>query len=154
MQHRLFTLVLLGLTALTALPRTAGADGSAPFKGKFDFAILNVQRLPTGEFRIRASLKGRATILGNFEGEAVYDVNLTTGSFTGSAIKVAANGDELHETLTGNFTATGTAGDFVIVGGTGRFRRATGGGTYVTTWTNTELTTAEATFAASMEIGH
>jgi hypothetical protein len=50
--------------------------------------------------------------------------------------KVAANGDRLYECVTGQFTATGSVGSSVIMGGTGRFENATGDANFVSMWIN------------------
>jgi hypothetical protein len=142
-------LLLLALFAMAA--PTARADGPDNYKGAFDFAIVDVQPISPTEVLIHGSLKGRETLLGKFEGQVEYLVNLSTRTFTGSLSKTAANGDLLFEDLTGHFTATGSEGDFTITGGTGRFRRATGGGTYVSVWTNAAMTASHVTFHGTLK---
>lgn len=129
---RAFALTLLALAAF-CVPIQAG--NSLPYKGAFDFAVIDVE--PTndpGVVLVTGTLDGNETHLGQFTGEVQYYVDTATGALYGTLYKVAANGDELYETLTGQFIATGAVGDFVMTGGTGRFTHATGGGTYVSTW--------------------
>jgi hypothetical protein len=69
-----------------------------------------------------------------------YLVDLTTGKFSGTLVKVAANGDRLYEYVTDHFTATGSVGSSVITGGTGRFENATGEANFVSMWINAHIT--------------
>ena len=86
------------------------------------------------ELLVTGSLNGNETHLGRFTGQVQYSVNLQTGAFSGTLFKVAANGDQLYESLSGQFTATGSVGSFLMTGGTGRFENAAGSGAFVGTW--------------------
>ena len=81
---------------------------------------------------IETVVDGRGTVIGKLTGYASYDVNLLDGSFVGVLTKVAANGDEIHESFIGQFNAdfTESFGVFWINGGTGRFRHAEGVGLF------------------------
>lgn len=150
MRRRALGLSGPALLLLAAVPAAARADQPRPFKGAFDFAVTDVEFLSATEVLVTGSLAGRETVLGRFAGEVVYLVDLTTGTFTGSLYKVAANGDRLDQTVTGAFTATGSEGTFALVGGTGRFVHAAGGGTYVNAWTDPARTTGRVTFAGTI----
>jgi hypothetical protein len=150
MRRHFLRLFACALLALTAIPETARAGQSLPYRGQFDFAVVSVEPVSQTEVLVTATLAGEETHLGAFEGVVQYYVDLTTGMFVGSLYKQAANGDELYETLTGQFTATGAMGDFSMTGGTGRFLSATGGGTYVSAWTDAAMTTGHVTFSGSI----
>jgi hypothetical protein len=124
----------LTLLVLTALAGPSRAGDETPYKGAFNFAVINVTPVSDTEVLVKGSLDGNATHLGRFTGQVQYYVDLQTGKFVGTLFKVAANGDQIYESLTGQFTATGSVGSFVLTGGTGRFENATGGGTFVSTW--------------------
>jgi hypothetical protein len=77
-----------------------------------------------------ATAKGIATLTGACEWDATYCCNPTAGECVGTAKITAANGDEIHLTLTHIFNPK--TGDWTqnetIIGGTGRFEGATGSG--------------------------
>ncbi len=139
---------LLALASLAIPSSTSLADHPATFKGRFDFTTIDVQPVSATELLVRGFLAGNETLLGRFTGEVEYLVDLNTGMFAGTLTKRAANGDLLDQTLLGSFTKTGTGsvGEFTVIGGTGRFQNATGGGTFEGVWTNPSLTTAHITF--------
>ncbi|HWE38714.1 MAG TPA: hypothetical protein VG406_19355 [Isosphaeraceae bacterium] len=150
MRQRLLCLLACALPALATPPPDARADHPRPYKGAFEFATVDVQVLSPTEVLVTGSLAGKETILGRFDGLVLYIVDLSTETFSGSAVKRAADGDLLFETLTGQFTATGSEGTFVVTGGTGRFSEATGGGTFTGVWTDAAMTTAHITFNGRM----
>jgi hypothetical protein len=151
MSRHLPSLRAVTLLTLTTMPVTAHAGQSRPYTGAFDFAVLDIQPVSQTGLMITASLAGHETFLGQFKGTVVYVVDLTNGTFSGSLVKQAANGDLLYETLTGHFTATGSEGDFNLNGGTGRFLHAAGGGTYVNVWTSQDMTTGHVTFSGAID---
>ena len=151
MRRRLLCLFACALPALATQLPAARADHPRPFKGAFDFAVVDVQLLSQTEILVTGRIAGRETHLGRMEGQVVYVVDLLSGAFYGSLHKQAANGDLLYQTLSGQFTATGSEGEFVITGGTGRFRHATGGGTFTGVWTDPTMTTAHITFDGSID---
>jgi hypothetical protein len=75
-----------------------------------------------------------ATQLGKGRGPAYAILDLTSFSYVGGTTWTAANGDAVLITFAGQFVPTATPGvlenveTFEIVGGTGRFEGATGGG--------------------------
>lgn len=75
---------------------------------------------------------GRATHLGQFNVKWEFTVNLLNGAGIGSALSIAANGDERFTEWLGRRDPTGTPNVNLVVethtitGGTGRFLGATG----------------------------
>src|SRR5947209_20634461 len=123
----------LTLLALGSLPSPAQAGEFKPYKGGFDFAATMIEPLPDGDTFVRGLLDGEETSLGRFTGVVEYLVH-PDGSYEGTATKMAANGDLLFESLTGQFNATGSTGTFTLSKGTGRFKNASGGGTFHSSW--------------------
>ena len=125
--HRLALLV-----ALAAAPGVARADHDRPFNGTLTSTVTSSSVTADGLLHLEGTVAGRATVIGRLTGTFSYDLDPTTGAFTGNLSKVAANGDEIHETFTGQFNADFTAsrGEFQIVDGTGRFEGVTGGGPF------------------------
>ena len=136
------------VVALATLPSIARVDPQKPYKGRFDFAITDVTPLSNTEIQIQASVDGYETHLGHFTGDVTYNVDLVTGSFSGAITKVAANGDVLFDELNGQFAPdfSSSTGTFVIVGGTGRFLDATGGGAFASTFLDAAKTLGHVTF--------
>ncbi len=120
----LAALVVLGLAG----PVAAGQQ--VPFKGGFegvDIATPLVAPFVAAE----VTATGTATRLGKFTSTISATVNRTTGAATGTFEFVAANGDTVFGTLTGQSTLTAPGvltieETFTITGGTGRFADATG----------------------------
>jgi hypothetical protein len=127
-RHPLF----VGLVAAFAVSLASVASAVAaetPFKGKLTavetsqlvFPILSVNREATGT----------ATYLGKYTEHATFQVDVRTGSATGTATFTAANGDTLTASVVGQGTVTGPTTRsivevYTITGGTGRFAGATG----------------------------
>src|SRR5262245_14287919 len=130
------------LCSLAAVSSTARADHPATYRGQFDFTTVGVPTITGNGLLVRGTLAGNETLLGRFTGEVGYLVNPVTYAFEGTLTKTAANGDRLDETVTGQLTPAGSFGAFTITGGTGRFRSATGGGTFVGVWTDAAMTAA------------
>ncbi|HEU4934366.1 MAG TPA: hypothetical protein VFT48_19930 [Pyrinomonadaceae bacterium] len=98
----------------------------APFKGNAEGAITDVSAGPEG-VSLGGFATGHATHLGLYTREEQLLLNPVTGAFTGEIVFTAADGDQLHCTLTGNFiSATDAVGVYTITGGTGRFEEASG----------------------------
>lgn len=119
---------------LTALPAPSRAYHGRPYGGVFGLVITAIEPQESGDVVIRGVFPvGRANFLGSFAGEVEYLVH-PDGTFEGTATKVAANGDLLHEELAGLLTPTGSLGTFELTGGTGRFANVVGGGTFASRW--------------------
>jgi hypothetical protein len=127
--------VTLGL--LTLAP-AAAAKGQVPFKAR-----LSGTAAFTSPTTVEFHGGGHATHLGRIVGSGVAVLGPPTGTCPGGAAGIpnvhtetltAANGDELVIRMvdvacaTGPFTFRGT-GHWTVLGGTGRFRDATGQGT-------------------------
>src|SRR4051812_15027592 len=114
----LFALAL-ALTGLVA-PATA-AD--RPFKGQASGAIVALD--PSTGAGV-ALYTGQATHLGRFTRTESFALD-SLGVIPGTIVFTAANGDQLHVVLDGQFTSPTTAeGTYEFNGGTGRFRDAAG----------------------------
>lgn len=116
-------LAALALALTPAVPLGA-ADGpvARPFRGSAQGYITG-QIPPNGLF---LEMAGRATHLGHFTREE-YAYLGADGSVVGTITFTAADGDELWVLIDGGFvSATDVAGRYIIAGGTGRFRGATG----------------------------
>jgi hypothetical protein len=126
---RLRSIAVLVVTAAFCLPaRLDAAQGGTarPFKGSASGAVSG--SIPPNVLLVGAT--GNATHLGNFTRQEVLVLG-ADGSFTGTIVFVAANGDELHVDVSGGFTgATTAAGTYTFTGGTGRFDDATGSATF------------------------
>jgi hypothetical protein len=102
-----------------------------PFNGSLEAVEKDVVVPPN--LLVNGTGTGTANHLGRFTATFSTTVNLGTGSATGGIFKfVAANGDHLDATFTGQGTPTGQPNVASIVeiatitGGTGRFADATG----------------------------
>ena len=110
----------LTASAFPALPT------ATPFKGGGNGQIVTFVPTETG-IEITATGTGTSTHLGRFTRNEQLVLNPGTGTFTGSLVFTAANGDELWCSFTGGFTGPGIAeGTYTITGGTGRFVGASG----------------------------
>jgi hypothetical protein len=116
---------VLAVTAALVCPGSlcAGPGPVArPFKGWAE-GYITAQIPPNGLF---LEMSGGATHLGKFTREE-YAYLGADGSVTGTIVFTAASGDELWVEIDGAFTsATDVEGRYIITGGTGRFRYATG----------------------------
>ena len=113
------SVVGVGFPAFAARP--------VPFQGRADLVITGAQPLT-------ASATGKATHLGRFTRTETIIVNPANGTFTGTLVFTAANGDQLYADVAGHFTsATGdrAEGTYFFTGGTGRFRIASGQAAFV-----------------------
>jgi hypothetical protein len=141
------------LVAVAAVPGLAAPDHDRPFKGSLT-STVTAGPIPT-EFGayFEGTVAGQATVIGKFTGTFAYYLNPSTGEFAGVITKVAANGDEIHETFSGQYNAgfTGSTGQTVFTGGTGRFAGVTGGTSF--TGTVTSDTTAVLDFTGTISQG-
>lgn len=127
------TLVPLLVVALagTTLAAPAKAEKKElPFKGTVQSVETYAVTPPI--MSVTANGSGNATHLGQYTISYEVEVNLETLLGVGSAEIVAANGDILYATMSGQATPTGTTDvfnvveEFTITGGTGRFANASG----------------------------
>jgi hypothetical protein len=121
--HRL-ALLALGFLAL-ACP--GAADEPVPFRCRAGETITDVTPVGPGLLQITATVTGKGTHLGEFTGTETVVLDLADGTFTGTRVFIAANGDRLYADVEGAFTSATTAeGTFTFTGGTGRFQDASG----------------------------
>ena len=131
MLHRscVWSFALLALVAGAWSPSQLRADGdrpARPFRGSAEGMVTDV--IPPNGLIIEYT--GTATHLGRFTREERLFLN-PDGSFSGTMVFTAADGDELWLDFEGAFTSPTTAeGTYTFTGGTGRFRDATGEATF------------------------
>ena len=123
-------LLLITVLMSTTLAAPARGERELLLKGSIEAAESYAVNFPI--MSVTASGSGNASQLGRFTVSYAVEVNLVTIAGIGSAEFVAANGDSIYATGTGQATETGTPGVFDIVenytitGGTGRFAGASG----------------------------
>ena len=124
---------LIGLVAAFAVSLASVAVSAVaaetPFKGKVN-AVETVEVVPP-TLSVTRDGTGTATYLGKYTEHATFQVDVRTGSATGTATFTAANGDTLTASVVGQGTPTGPTTRsivevYTITGGTGRFAGATG----------------------------
>ena len=118
-------------TPSAALAPQAQSCAQLPFRGSYHQTETGVPQSPT-TILVTFSLEGTATHLGRYTSAGSFLVDLTSASAGGPGHMVAANGDQLFFTGSGQATPTGVPGELsitdtsTITGGTGRFEGATG----------------------------
>ena len=123
-----FGLVLAAL-CFSTLTR---ADEQVPFVGNFNPITVSATPLDATHVLLDFDVHIQATQLGKGRGPASGILDLTTLTYFGEATWAAANGDEVSITFAGQLVPTDTPGLFdnvetiEVVGGTGRFKGATG----------------------------
>ena len=132
-----FVIAALILTAALAVPATA--QNLVPFNGAMQGHEVDTPQggPPPTTLLADGSVRGIATLVGQFSYTYTLTVNLANGTATGSAQLIAANGDSMSTTIVGSSESSGTPGVLsiteinTITGGTGRFAGATGSFTTV-----------------------
>lgn len=123
--------LLIALVLVFSLAGPATAGGSVPFSGSLE-GLATITPLGPTSVAVDIDGAGNATQLGRYTVDVPHLVNPQTRIANGSYVFVAANGDTLTATFTGQATPTATPGVLTIVematitGGTGRFSDATG----------------------------
>jgi hypothetical protein len=118
-------------TPSAALAPQAQSSAQLPFRGSYHQTETGVPQSPT-TILVTFSVEGTATHLGRYTSSGSFLVDLTKASAGGPGHMVAANGDQLFFTGSGQATPTGVPGELsitdtsTITGGTGRFEGATG----------------------------
>jgi hypothetical protein len=103
-----------------------------PFKGTFDPIVVSTTPVDATHVLLNFDVHVLATHLGKARGPGSAILDLTTLTYVGEATWAAASGDAIVITFEGQFVPTDTPGlfdnveTFEIVGGTGRFKGATG----------------------------
>jgi hypothetical protein len=124
-------LLLLVLTSFTFWSSGA-AKASIPMKGSVDVEVTYLPDIPNQKVYIQGDGRGNATHLGKFTVHYDIVLDLPTQTGTGTAIFVAANGDQLFTFNSATVSPTGNPNEnrldetYVVTGGTGRFEGASG----------------------------
>ncbi len=128
----------LTLAVATLLASGVAEAGSAgPFKATIAITELIQAGTPPCVLVGNISGTGQATHLGNVtlvSRDCINPISETAFSFSSDAlILTATNGEQIFATYSGSLTTAGTvgaiSGGYQIVGGTGKFSKATGAGT-------------------------
>jgi hypothetical protein len=134
----LVTPLLLGmLTGLVYAAAPTTAAGQVPFKGTLQAFETDQLDLPNQTLFVTGNGSGNATQLGRYSVEYHVTVSLVSGGGPASIRLVAANGDAIFATGSGQGSPTEIPGVHLIVerytitGGTGRFEGASGSFTVV-----------------------
>jgi len=154
----LVVLIFAGCSSdqLTAVPSSGAAfemgeqaEVGKPFKADCELRATTTEFTQSGFVQTvtgvcQASHKGRSSFYG------IDVVDFGTGAYEMHAVITAANGDEMHATITGKGTLTATgailAGLATITGGTGRFANASGQSAQSAVVTATGPATATASY--------
>ena len=118
------------LTAALAVP--AAAQKQVPFKGTLQGHDVDLPSPIPNTVVVATSGAGIGSHIGEFSFTQEVTVYFATGTSTGSAHWIAANGDSIYATIAGSGEPTATPGVFsiteifTITGGTGRFAGAQG----------------------------
>jgi hypothetical protein len=139
MQSKSVNLLIAGLILTAALAGPAAAQKLVPFNGAMQGHEIDTPQggPPPTTLLADGSVRGIATLVGEFSLTYTLTVNLADGTATGSAQLIAANGDSIFTTIVGSSEPSGTPGVLsiteinTITGGTGRFAGATGSFTTV-----------------------
>lgn len=127
--------IVLLVILLLCLSHPAAAGDQVPFVGTLEGQVVSAIPQDSEHMLFDADVTGHANHLGRFTGEAQVLQNVTDGSYVGSYIWTAANGDTIFGTFEGQLIPTATPGVFdnietvIVTGGTGRFEGATGNAT-------------------------
>jgi hypothetical protein len=127
--YRPASLVMVFTTILgLAIPTSAGDQ--VPFKGHAD-AVVTGAEPAADDLHLTVAATGRATHLGQFTRDESAVVH-ADGTFAGTLVFAAANGDHLSADVEGAFISPTTAvGTYTFTGGTGRFTDASGEADFV-----------------------
>ena len=124
MSRRPYYLALPLLALLATFAATAGS--SHRFQGNASGAITSAVPSADG-VTLTTSTAGHATQIGRFTRSETLLLNPQTGEFSGQAVFVANNGDQLRALVVGKFVLpTTAAGSYTFDGGSGRFSNANG----------------------------
>jgi hypothetical protein len=117
--------LVVALMVVVGLTCPAAADHPRPFRGWADEVVTSAV-LVEGGILVTTTGAGEATHLGRFTREATVLIH-PDGTFEGTVVFTAANGDQLGADLEGGPTSLTTqAGTYTFSGGTGRFSDASG----------------------------
>ena len=134
MQSKSVNLLIAALILTAGLAVPAAAQQLVPFNGAMQGHEIDTPQggPPPTTVLADGSVRGIATLVGEFSLDYRLTVNLADGTAKGSAQLIAANGDSIFTTIVGSSEPSGTPGVLsiteinTITGGTGRFAGATG----------------------------
>jgi hypothetical protein len=124
--------------ALSLMVLRAAASDQVPFRASIDTEPMMVGSCGPGCLQLEISGTGHATHLGSTEIAGPSQVDVVLGQQTGTSTLTAANGDTMVIAVAGTVDFHGPnptdpvsfQGEWQVIGGTGRFENAAGGGTY------------------------
>lgn len=128
MQTHIKAVILSQFTMIAALAGSPASGQSVPFK-ETSTGIISTTGFDAvhGVIFTHVEGEGDATHLGHYTVKADVSIDAATGIPTGDWTLTAADGDMLFVDMTGHgIDSLHGFGEFTIVGGTGRFRGATG----------------------------
>jgi hypothetical protein len=118
---------VMALAAALGFALPVSGDDPLPFRARANETLTSAEPVGEGLVGLTVAATGEATYLGRFTGIETVVLDLADGTFVGTRVFVAANGDRLYADVEGGFTsATTAAGTLTFTGGTGRFCNATG----------------------------
>jgi hypothetical protein len=119
---------MVALMVVVGFAGTAAADDPLPFRGWADEVVTSFQSVPGSILvLVTATGGGEATYLGHFTREATVLIDPVHGTFEGTVVFTAANGEQLFADLEGrSISLTTQVGTYTFTGGTGRFSDASG----------------------------
>ena len=148
----------LAALAVLGLSATAHAGDQVPFRAHGE--ATGTAEISGNVERIVLDISVQATHLGSSTGSALYFLNLTDLTFTGTFDATGSNGkNTVFFSAEGQLTPTGDpcAFDFVqtftVTGGTGAFTNATGGGTSTGQFNACEIS-VDTTFTGTISRPH
>jgi hypothetical protein len=114
----------------------ARAGEQVPFNGSFGFEIVSVTPLDATHVAFEVDVDARANHVGNLRGPGFFILDVTDLTYFGQAAWAGSNGDEIFFTFEGQLIpgAPGILDNvetFTVVGGTGRWVGASGGGSAI-----------------------
>jgi hypothetical protein len=145
-RHSSAASIALAVMVVLGLAGPAAAQEPVPFKGGLE-GVVTITPLNPPYVSVLVKATGNSTLLGRFALVIPHTVNRTNRTAMGTYQFVAANGDTLTASFSGQATPTATAGVLSIVetatitGGTGRFAGATGSFTCVRLYNTVNGTT-------------
>ena len=114
---------------------TLGADATVPFHASIDTVVTPTGPCGAACLALSISGSGQASHGGRTEIDGPSQINFQTGQQSGTSTLTTADGSTIVQAFTGTFIPTSQTdavfqGTWTVIGGTGRFAGATGGGTY------------------------
>lgn len=151
-QYRFSALAAVLAMLTLSVPATAGEQ--VPFKGQSSGVVKTVGFDPVaGIVYVHGEGTGTATHLGYFTVTGDVQIHLPApGIVLGTYTLTAANGDKIFLTMGGRgIDSTHGLGNFLVIGGTGRFQGATGNYQQIITFAAGDPSTAAVAYTEVFE---